>query len=161
MKTVFLLTNFTAKSKKIAMSEAKKPRADAETDDGSSSEVPSDVQKQRSPLWFMFKKSDEKNAVCRVCGASVHCSAGTGNMNRHVQKTNKVGVPLHSDCSSFFKRLELQLAHNKTCKKDGTVDINAWVDAELQADEKEKQQQAKKVSVLKNRLYALRAMLTR
>lgn len=127
------------------MSEAKRARSNQESQE--TEEPDNALKKQRSPVWWLFVKADDgKHATCRVCGDSVHCSGGTGNLRRHLSQTNAAGNLLHPKCAVLWKRLELQVNHNKTAKDNEAVDLGAWVEDQLRDINKQKQQSTKKVS---------------
>lgn len=126
------------------MSAAKRTCASEEDDASSGTDA---SKKQRSPVWLLFAKADDgKRAVCRVCNGSVQCSGGTGNLWRHFAQTNAAGHHHHPECAALWKRLELQVQHNKTAKQADVVDLDAWVEEQLAATKKEKEQSTKKVS---------------
>ena len=133
------------------MSKAKRARQpqeeEEETEEHEEDDATEGSKKQRSSVWLLFAKADDgKHADCRVCGQSVQYFASvTSNLRRHLTVTNSSGNHVHHACAALWKRLELQVQHNKTSKEADAVDLAVWVEDQLADIKKEKKQSAKKV----------------
>ena len=105
------------------------------------------VSKQKSSVWHMFKGDGEVKGsylclCCEALGKNVkvkQTTEGTGNLQKHFKATsskkNFSGKPtetlMYPECESLFRRLQNQIAHNKTCKHDDAINIDAWLKNQL------------------------------
>ena len=105
------------------------------------------VSKQKSSVWHMFKGDGEVKGsylclCCEALGKNVkvkQTTEGTGNLQKHFKATSSkknfsgksAETLTNPECDSLYTRLQSQLAHNKTCKKDEAVDIDDWLKNQL------------------------------